>query len=163
VIGALALALLTSAANVVVELSRTPGDRAFIVHESGELARATSTDGSLSRGRYWIASAVHDVAFGGVLVVPDLSVIDAHRFANLADVDVRVEEYDPSLDADAAGTLFGLTHTQGAGNIEGRFDFKPFRVVVGPDGLPVPVLRLWQFADMIYLVDDRVLPVGGVR
>jgi hypothetical protein len=160
---ALAVMSLAVAANVTIEVNHMPETRALMVHEAGDLATATATDPSLSRGRYWIASTVHDVAFGGVLIVPDLSMINPYRFENLANVEVRVEGYDPDLTAEVVGSLHGLPTAQGLGNTTGLFDFKLFRVVWSPEGTPVPVLRLWRFGEMFYFVDDRVLTVESVR
>jgi hypothetical protein len=163
VIVALVAMFVAAAANVVLETNHEAETRALMIHEAGDLAMATATDPSLSRGRYWIASTVHDVAFGGVLIVPDLSLVNPHRFENLADVEVRVESYDPDLTAEVVGSLHGLPTVQGLGNTTGLFDFKLFRVVWSPEGTPVPVLRLWRFGDMFYFVDDRVLTVESTQ
>lgn len=146
--------------NIAMEASYKPETRALMVSEGGELAVATGTDPTRFRGRYWIASTVHDVAFGGVVVVPDSSVIHSYRFEKLADVDIIVEDYDPDLTAEIVASLDGLSTVQGLGNIVGLFDFKPFRVVWIAEGTPVPVLRLWYLGEMMYFIDDRVLTTG---
>jgi hypothetical protein len=76
VIIAFAAMYLAVAANVAIEANHEPESRALIVHEVGDLAKATATDSSMSRGRYWIASTVHDAAFAGVLIVPDRSLVN---------------------------------------------------------------------------------------
>jgi hypothetical protein len=159
VIVALAAMSLAVAANVAIEAKHEPETRALMVHGAGDLATATATDPSRSRGRYWIASTVHDVAFGGLLIVPDRSIVNPYRFENLANVEVRVEDYDPDLTVEVVGSLHGLPTVGGLGNTTGLFDFKLFRVVWSPEGTPVPVLRFWQFGEMFYFVDDRLLPV----
>jgi hypothetical protein len=147
--------------NIAIEASSGPDSRAVIVHDGGGLAEATSTEPSLSRGRYWIASIVHDLGFGGELVVSDRSLISEYRFENLAGVDVRVDSFDPELTPETVAYLDGLPTAQGLGNITGLFDFTLFRVVWDPEGTPIPVLRLWYFGDMMYFIDDRVLGTGS--
>ena len=97
------------------------------------------------------------------MIVPDRSVVNPYRFENPANVEVRVESYDPDLTAEVVGSLHGLPTVQGLGNTTGRFDFKLFRVVWNPEGMPVSVLRLWRFGDMFCFVDDRVLTAEPVR
>jgi hypothetical protein len=159
----IAIAALSVAAigNIVIETLREPETRSLMVSNGGDLANVTATDPSLSRGRYWIASIVHDVAFGGELVVSDRSLIKPYRFENQADVKVTVESYDSALTAETVASLQGLPMAQRLGNITGRFDFGSFRVVLSPDGTPVPVLRVWYFGDMMYVIDDRVLTTGS--
>jgi hypothetical protein len=163
VIIAFAAMYLAVAANVAIEANHEPESRALIVHEVGDLAKATATDSSMSRGRYWIASTVHDAAFAGVLIVPDRSLVNPYRFENLANVEITVESYDSELTAEGVGSLHGLPTVQGLGNTTGLFDFELFRGVWSPEGTPVPVLRLWRFGDMFCFVDDSVLTVEAVR
>jgi hypothetical protein len=150
-----------AAANVAIQANLEPETRALMIHETGDLA--TATDPSRSRGRYWIASTVHDVAFGGVLVVPDRSIVNPYRFENPTNVEVTVEGYDSDLSAEVVGSIHGMPTVQGFGNTTGLFDFKLFRVVWSPEGTPVPVLRLWRFGDMFYFVDDCVLIVESTQ
>ena len=154
---------LAAVGNVAMEASYKPETRGLMFHDGGSLSEATATDPTRFRGRYWIASITHDVAFGGTVVVPDRSLIEGYRFRNLADVEIKVEDYDPSLTAGMVSSLQGLPTVDGLGNIIGRFDFKPFRVVWSDEGLPVPVLRLWYFGEMMYFIDDRVLSPGSDR
>ena len=62
VIVVLAAMYLAVAANVAIEANHTPETRALMVYEAGDLTTVTTTDPALSRGRYWIASTVRDVA-----------------------------------------------------------------------------------------------------
>jgi hypothetical protein len=154
---------LAAVGNIAMEASYKPATRGLMFHDDGSLSEATATDPTIYRGRYWIASIVHDVAFGGTVVVPDRALIEGYRFRNLADVEIKVEEYDPELTGETVSSLEGLPSVQGLGNIIERFDFKPFRVVWSDEGLPVPVLRLWYFGEMMYFIDDRVLTPGSDR
>ena len=147
--------------NITKEVLSEPNSRALIAHDGGELAEATATEPSLSRGRYWIASVMRDIASGGELIVRDRSLINPYRFKNLAGVEIVLETYDHDLTPEAVAQLDGLPTAQGLGNITGLFDFTLFRVVWSRDGTPVPVLRLWYFGDMMYLIDERVLTPGS--
>lgn len=143
-------------ANVTLEAMYEPGIRALRVRPDGHLSTVTETEVGAMQGRYWVASIVHDIAWGGVVVVPDLLLIDESRFHNLADVEVRVEDYDPMLTPEMIDSLDGLPTVRGVGNIIGLSDFVPFAVVWGEEGAPVPVLRLWFSEDEMFLIDDRV-------
>jgi hypothetical protein len=148
-------------ANVALEASYETEGRSLRVRPSGTLSTVTRTEVGLVRGRYWIASIVHDVAGGGVIVVPDELLITESRFNNLAGVDVQVEDYDSMLTAEMVASLAGLPSVRGVGNITGSADFLPFAVVWDHDGVPIPVLRLWYFEETMFLIDDRVF-VSGV-
>jgi hypothetical protein len=148
-------------ANVAFEANYEPELRALLVRPSGTLSTVTRTEVGLVRGRYWIASIVHDVAGGGVIVVPDELLITESRFNNLAGLDVQVEDYDSMLTAEMVASLAGLPSVRGVGNITGSADFLPFAVVWDHDGVPIPVLRLWYFEETMFLIDDRVF-VSGV-
>jgi hypothetical protein len=148
-------------ANVALEASYETEGRSLRVRPSGTLSTVTRTEVGLVRGRYWIASIVHDVAGGGVIVVPDELLITESRFNNLAGLDVEVEDYDSMLTAEMVASLAGLPSIRGVGNITGSADFLPFAVVWDHDGVPIPVLRLWYFEETMFLIDDRVF-VSGV-
>jgi hypothetical protein len=154
VVAALVLGTL---ANIVMEASYKPESRALMMHEGGSLSIATATEPSASRGRYWITSIVHDTGFGGIVVVPQRSVINWYIYESLADVEVVAEDYNPELTPEMAEELQQYPSIVGIGNLKGLYDFKPFRVVMSPEGPPVAVYRVWYLLDMIYLVDDRVL------
>lgn len=145
--------------NVGTESRYRPEARALLVRMSGDLSTVTGTEPS-PRGRYWVASIVHDIAWGGVVVVPDGSLISSSRFRNLAGVGVRIEDYDPTLTPGMVDSLGGLPVIRGVGNITGNDDYVPFAVVWSEEGTPVPVLRLWFFEGAMFLIDDRVEMAG---
>lgn len=142
--------------NVAFETHYERELRALVVRPSGTLSTVTRTEVGVVRGRYWIASIVHDIAEGGVIVVPDELLITESRFINLAGVDVEVEDYDPMLTEEMVTSLADLPSVRGVGNITGSAGFAPFAVVWSSDGVPVPVLRLWFFEETMFLIDDRV-------
>ena len=144
-------------ANVALEAMFEPGIRALRVRTDSDLSTVTGTEVGAMQGRYWVASIVHDIAWGGIVIVPDILLIDESRFHNLADADVRVEEYDPTLTPEMVDSLDGLPTVRGVGNIIGLSDFVPFTVVWSEEGAPVPVLRLWFSEDTMFLIDDRVV------
>ena len=130
-----------------------------MVHPGGELSVAIGNDDTRYRARYWAVSAVHDVAFGGIVVVSDNSLISKYKYPKLADVEIRVESYDPALTAEEVASLEGLPSISEVSNLIGNTVFGPVVVVWSRDGVPVPVLRLWNYENTQYLIDDRV-PIG---
>jgi hypothetical protein len=152
-----------SVVNVGMEARYEPGVRALLVHTDGQLSTITGTEFSPLRGRYWVASAVHDVAWSGVVVVPDPGLISSSRFHNLANVDVRTEDYNPILSQEQVQSLDGLPSIRGVGNLTGNDGFAPFAVVWSVGGKPVPILRLWFHGDSMFLIDDRVTVTDADR
>jgi len=146
--------------NGVLEVGYIPAVRAVMVHDSGELSVAIAQDDTRYRARYWIASVVHDIGFGGRLVVPDEELIDAYRFSYVADSTVEVESYDPTLPDDALARLEGFPSVSGVGNMIGIDGFRPFVIVWSDEGAGVDTLRYWESGDTMYLVDDRLLGEG---
>ncbi len=147
--------------NAVLEVGYVPAVRAVMVHDSGQLSVAIAHDDTRYRARYWIASVVHDIAFGSRLVVPDEELIDAYRFSYLADVRVDVENYDPTLPDSVLASLEGSPSVHGVGNMIGIDDYRPFVIVWSDEGTGVDTLRYWESGDTMYLVDDRLLGEGG--
>jgi hypothetical protein len=142
--------------NIAVEASFAPEQRALLLRSGGALGKVASTEYGSVQGRYWPAAIVHDIALGGTLVVPNLELVYPPRFELLADVDIRVENYDPVLTDAMYESLNGLPHARGVGNTVGSGGFKRIRIVWAEDGPPVPVLRIWFYENTTLLIDDRV-------
>ncbi len=146
--------------NVAGELKADPRERALVFRDDNSIHNIVGTELDLVRGRFWVASTVHDVAYGGTIIVPDGVPIRDWVFRDLAGSEVVIEEYDPTLTDEMIGKLDGLPRIAGTGNLVGNGDVMPFAVVWATDGTPVPVLRYWTDGETFYLVDDRSLGVG---
>ena len=147
-------------ANVVVESSFAPEQRALLVRDGGALNKVVRTEGETVRNRYWIASVVHDIARGGTFVVPAEGLASEARFELLADVDIEVEAYDPELTQEMVDSFDGHASVTGYGNTIGSTEYFSFVVVWDEASSPVAVLRMWFFKDTMYLVDGRIMGPG---
>jgi hypothetical protein len=151
---------LGTVANVVLEWSFVPEQRALLVRDGGALNKVVRTEGEIVRNRYWIASVVHDIARGGTLIVPAEGLASEARFELFADVDIKVEDYDPELTQETVDSLEGSASVTGYGNTIGSTEYFPFVVVWDTADSSVAVLRMWFFEDTMYLVDERIMGSG---
>lgn len=149
-----------TALNVASEMTVGPTEQAIVIRDDNSIHNIVGTELDLVRGRFWVASTVHDVGYGGTIIVPDGDLIRDWVFRDLAGSEVVIEKYDPELTDEMRGGLNGLPRIAGIGNLVGNGDVMPFAVVWVTDGIPVPVLRYWTDGETFYLVDDRVFGTG---
>lgn len=147
--------------NIASQMQAEPRERAIVVRDDNSIHNIVGTELDMVRGRFWVASTVHDVAYGGTIVVPDADLIRSWVFRDLAGADVVVEEYVPELTDEMISELDDLPNVTGIGNLMGNGDVMPFGVVWVTGGTPVPVLRYWTDGETFYLVDERVFGNGS--
>jgi hypothetical protein len=146
-----------SLCNVLIEVGQAPGARAVVVNPAGDLATLAAVTQRSVRIAYAFSAALHDLARGGVLVVPDPDLVSPSEIENLALMRIAVEDYDPSIPARLAIELADMATATGDGALERDGPEATWAIVTDGAVEAGSRLRLVFFEDAAFAVDEDVL------
>jgi len=158
ILGAFAVILCAGAiVNVGLERSRPSDVRALQPSESDKMIDVAAEDEPSLLLKVGFALTMRSIAQGGELVVPPDSELQLEQLTHLADMTVRVEEYDSVLDLSSINVLQDLQRIDGYGRLRFSAASVDYSVIwIGP--LPAASMRYFTTEDGRFaIVDSRVL------
>ncbi len=157
VLFAVAVLAMASVVNIAWELQLPPPSSGIRGHPDERL----STLGRIEQPTIWrlsgFATAVHDVARSGQVVVPAEGMVDPLLLENLAQVDIVVDEYDSFLVGDPATVFAGYSRMSGVGFVAEGGDPVPWIVVWDDESDAVTSIRLFMYGRTVVLVDEHLV------
>lgn len=152
------VALLVGAtANIVLNTQVGDLERSLRTHDSGELSFLARAGQNTVREKYAFPAALHDVAEGGVLIVPEGTQIGRFHVANLSGVTVVVQEYDPQITARLAIELDSEADMRFDGALHPDGEVTSIAIVAEDDVPDGTRFRLLFFEAAALVVDERIL------
>ena len=151
VIGSLVAALINLAGSVAVPLESQP----VLFRASGSLDSLIVSEQAHLSQRFGLYGQLRDLAGGGSVIVPDLSILDRYTLVHFSLLDVEVEDYPVELTKEQAEVLLQDVRFSGEGEIviSGR-DVRPYVVVGTSDA--ISTMRVVLFDDTVFVVEESL-------
>jgi len=138
-------------------------ERIAVLRDDGRLITLTGSTRSTPREKFWIPTALLEVARGGVLVVSDELLINEYVINSLAQMTVEVEQYKSQLSDEEAQQLLQRVQFEGTGLLSPMLwagentEVLPFYVISADRDQLANGMRLLFHNAAVFLVDEILL------